>query len=152
VATRTGPPADPWHALSVKQPWAALLAAGRKTIEVRSWATRFRGPVLIHAAKVPDPRPEAWAWVTTPELERAARLVGGIVGVADVTGCVVYRTPAAFAADAGKHLNAPDWFTPPRLYGFVFRAARPVPFVPAPGNVRFFVVDGIDPGLLPSRG
>ena len=34
-------------ALSVKQPWAGLIAAGKKTIELRSWRTSHRGPLLI---------------------------------------------------------------------------------------------------------
>lgn len=36
-------------ALSVRQPWAELIARGEKTIEVRSWATEYRGPLLICA-------------------------------------------------------------------------------------------------------
>ncbi len=35
--------------LSVKQPWASLIASGRKSIELRSWSTKYRGPVLILA-------------------------------------------------------------------------------------------------------
>ena len=38
-------------ALSVRQPWANLIASGRKRIEYRSWATRYRGPLLICAAR-----------------------------------------------------------------------------------------------------
>lgn len=38
-------------ALSLHQPWASLVALGVKTIETRSWATKYRGPLLIHAAK-----------------------------------------------------------------------------------------------------
>src|SRR6516164_1264126 len=53
----------PTHALSLKQPWATLLVHGRKTIEVRRWATRRRGLLLIHAARLPDPRREAWKHV-----------------------------------------------------------------------------------------
>src|SRR5206468_872693 len=79
---------DVWYALSVKQPWAALLAAGVKTVEVRTWPTGRRGRLLIHAGKVPDERPEAWAWVTTPALKAAAELRGGVVGVGELTGCV----------------------------------------------------------------
>jgi hypothetical protein len=37
--------------LSLTQPWATLVALGAKTIETRSWATRYRGPLAIHAAK-----------------------------------------------------------------------------------------------------
>lgn len=36
-------------ALSVRQPWAELIARGEKTVEVRSWATSYRGPLLICA-------------------------------------------------------------------------------------------------------
>ena len=34
-------------ALSVRQPWAHLIANGEKTIEVRSWQTDYRGKLLI---------------------------------------------------------------------------------------------------------
>jgi len=36
--------------LTVQQPWADLIADGRKTLELRSWTTKYRGPVLILAA------------------------------------------------------------------------------------------------------
>lgn len=36
-------------ALTVLQPWASLIACGAKTIETRSWATKYRGPIAIHA-------------------------------------------------------------------------------------------------------
>lgn len=44
-------------AISLWQPWATLMALGLKKIETRHWSTRYRGPLLIHAAKkiVPDP-------------------------------------------------------------------------------------------------
>jgi hypothetical protein len=38
-------------ALTLWQPWASLVAAGRKSIETRGWSTRYRGNLLIHAAK-----------------------------------------------------------------------------------------------------
>lgn len=38
-------------AISLWQPWASLMALGHKKIEPRSWATRYRGPLYIHAAK-----------------------------------------------------------------------------------------------------
>jgi activating signal cointegrator 1 len=37
--------------LSVRQPYAALIAQGSKTIEVRSWNTSYRGDVLICSGK-----------------------------------------------------------------------------------------------------
>lgn len=42
-------------ALTLHQPWASLVAVGAKTIETRSWPTKHRGPLAIHAGK--DPRP-----------------------------------------------------------------------------------------------
>jgi hypothetical protein len=34
-------------AISIRQPWATLISQGTKTIEVRSWQTNYRGPLLI---------------------------------------------------------------------------------------------------------
>jgi hypothetical protein len=42
------------YALSVKQPWAELIARGEKRIEYRSWRTNHRGDLLIVASKSPD--------------------------------------------------------------------------------------------------
>lgn len=45
-------------ALTLRQPWASLVALGVKTIETRSWSTKYRGPLAIHAgAKRP---PTVW--------------------------------------------------------------------------------------------
>lgn len=127
------------YALTLKQPWAALLATGRKTIEVRRWPTARRGRILIHAARVPDPRPECWALVP-PELESVAKLNGGILGAGDLTGCQAYRTLEAFTADQPRHLNRPEWFEQPVLYGFTFANLELLPFRAYPGWMRFFEV------------
>lgn len=37
--------------LSLWQPWASLIAWGFKQYETRSWATNYRGPLVIQAAK-----------------------------------------------------------------------------------------------------
>ena len=37
-------------ALSVRQPYAHLIATGKKTVECRSWRTDYRGPLLICAS------------------------------------------------------------------------------------------------------
>lgn len=39
--------------LAVRQPWATYIAEGSKTVEVRSWLTRYRGPLLIAASGRP---------------------------------------------------------------------------------------------------
>lgn len=38
-------------AISIKQPWASLVAAGHKTVECRTWKTHYRGPLLICSSK-----------------------------------------------------------------------------------------------------
>lgn len=38
-------------AISLWQPWASLIMMGQKHFETRSWATPYRGDLVIHAAK-----------------------------------------------------------------------------------------------------
>ena len=38
-------------ALTLQQPWATLVALGINRIETRSWATAYRGHLLIHASR-----------------------------------------------------------------------------------------------------
>jgi hypothetical protein len=128
------------YAISLKQPWAALLVHGLKTIEVRRWPTARRGPILIHAAREPDHRPEAWAKLPL-KFHNAARLLGGIVGEGELTDCLTYTSREDFAADQERHLNDPAWFAPPKLYGFTFAAVKARPFRHYPGWMRFFEVE-----------
>lgn len=48
-------------ALSVKQPWANMIAQGDKTIETRTWATDYRGELLIVSSRVPKIEPAGQA-------------------------------------------------------------------------------------------
>lgn len=38
-------------ALTISQPYASLIASGRKWVENRTWPTTYRGPLAIHAGK-----------------------------------------------------------------------------------------------------
>lgn len=40
--------------LTIKQPWATLIMQGDKRFEFRSWQTKYRGELLIHAGKGVD--------------------------------------------------------------------------------------------------
>lgn len=40
--------------LTLIQPWATLIMLGEKKIETRSWSTRYRGKLAIHAGKKID--------------------------------------------------------------------------------------------------
>jgi hypothetical protein len=44
-------PAESLRALSVRLPWAALIAHGYKSIEVRSWPTDVRGALAICSSR-----------------------------------------------------------------------------------------------------
>lgn len=48
-------------ALSVKQPWANMIASGKKTIETRRWATPYRGTLLIVSSRSPRIEPAGCA-------------------------------------------------------------------------------------------
>jgi len=42
---------DEIKAISLWQPWASLVIGGHKQFETRSWRTRYRGLLAIHAAR-----------------------------------------------------------------------------------------------------
>ena len=130
---------SPSIALSIRQPWAALVVAGLKSIEVRAWPTKQKGRILIHAARVSDRRPMGWEWLPDPLLE-LAHLRGGIIGRAELLDCIAYRSTESFAADEKLHMNDPAWFRGSIVYGFRFGAATPLPFRRYPGWLRFFNV------------
>ena len=41
------------HAISIKEPWASMIAQGEKTIEVRTWKTNIRGQIILCASANP---------------------------------------------------------------------------------------------------
>ena len=69
--------------ITVKQPWATLIAKGYKEYEFRTWKTKYRGDILIHAGKGIDKK----------AMERFNHLnleypVGKIIAQATITDCV----------------------------------------------------------------
>lgn len=40
--------------LTIREPWATMIMEGKKTIETRTWTTRYRGSILLHASKTPE--------------------------------------------------------------------------------------------------
>lgn len=79
--------------ITLTQPWATLVAVGAKRIETRSWATAYRGPLAIHAAKG-FPK---WARETCDEPEFAKELgpyiihTGVIVATCRLVACIPTR-------------------------------------------------------------
>lgn len=56
------------RALTVRQPWANLIAEGKKTLEIRTWKTKYVGALLICSSKTPKIEPcgmaVAVAWLS----------------------------------------------------------------------------------------
>lgn len=133
-------PEIPLKALSIMQPWAWLIVNGHKDIENRDWATKFRGPVAIHAGKKMD-KDCAWELdcgrhpVTGASDRRFVSeqfdgyMCGGIVGIAEIVDCVPSGT-------SPWRPEYSEWFV--GKYGFVIKNARPVDFIPVRGALGFF--------------
>ena len=84
--------------LSLKQPFAELVASGKKKIELRKWSTKFRGEFLIHASKIPDK--EAMKRFNFEDLP-----YGFIVGKATLIDVKDYRkNKKEFKKDKNLHL------------------------------------------------
>lgn len=118
-------------ALSIRQPWASLILKAGKDIENRSWQTRYRGRILIHAAKgcTHDELASGLDFAEAAcgvryrvDLKTIER--GGIIGSVEIIDCV-------------RQSDSP-WFM--GEYGFVLREPRPLPFLPWKGKLGFFEV------------
>lgn len=68
--------------LTIKQPWASLIAQGHKTIENRTWSTAHRGPLVIVAGRTTDP--EGLKLATRLGIELDQKLPTGLVCVVDL--------------------------------------------------------------------
>ena len=130
----------PFKAISVRQPWAALIVCGVKDIENRPRVTHFRGEVAIHASLQVDKEamadledginPATGLEFTMSELlpvqsmllETAVALRGGILGSARITDCV--------------QQSDSDWFFGP--YGYALEDQKCCDFIPVKGALGLF--------------
>ncbi|MRR49404.1 MAG: ASCH domain-containing protein [Rhodocyclaceae bacterium] len=116
-------------ALSIRQPWAWLIANGHKDVENRDWTTRYRGLFLIHAGKTRDKGMfDDARWIAEdlgiqiPDMD--ALDYGGLVGHGVISDCVT--------------AHASPWFF--GEFGFLVRDATPLPYIPYRGLLNFFNV------------
>lgn len=134
----------PILALSIRQPWASLIIKCGKDIENRTWATKLRGRIFVHAAKGmtrgehedaigfavdairADPKNKGAQTRTLRDLGFAFDDLprGGIIGTVEIVDCV--------------QSSESPWFMGP--YGFVLRDPQPLPFQPLKGALGFFAV------------
>jgi predicted transcriptional regulator len=50
-------------AISIKEPYATLILQGKKTIETRTWTTKYRGDILLCASANPKSKISGYAFV-----------------------------------------------------------------------------------------
>lgn len=90
--------------LSVKEPWASLIVYGVKDIENRSWNTKLRGRILIHASKTSL----GWNSLNNDQMEAFRKsdkfsvvtmYQGAIIGSVEIVDCV--KNNSSIWADKG---------------------------------------------------
>ncbi|MGJ1360399.1 ASCH domain-containing protein [Sphingobacterium siyangense] len=127
-------------AASIKQPWASLIAHGIKDIENRTWATKYRGTIYIHAsAKFAGDINNIFTddqWEAMGEDMRSSMVIkdfpfGAIIGKVDIVDCVINH-PSIWAEKSYHNVtvnslpfgeeNEPDYI----IYNWVL--ANPVLF------------------------
>ena len=74
-------------ALTIKEPWASLIVNGYKKYEFRSWKTKYRGKILIHAGMSLEK--DAAKRFSEYNLEYYK---GAIIGEATITDCILVDT------------------------------------------------------------
>lgn len=107
-------------ALTIRQPWASLIAAGVKPVENRGWTTGYRGALLIHAGKGVDRDPGALALQALDDLglDLAALLAGGIIARARLVDIV---------------RDSPSEWADPGAFHWLLAGVEPVEFEPCRG-------------------
>jgi ASCH domain len=121
------------RALTIRQPWAELILRGRKPFELRSWKTKYRGPLVIHAAMRVDSE-DARQLGLNPEM----LTTGSFVGVA------VLSDVRPFTGKDARLLSnrraGGSWY--PNLFSWVLVKPRRISPVKAKGKLGLFKVPG----------
>jgi hypothetical protein len=102
-------------ALSIKQPWANLIACGQKTIETRLWGTDYRGPLLIVSSR-------------RPKIEPA----GCALAIAELVEC----RPMTLADEKAALCEVSE-----KAVAWVFRNIRPLKPFPVNGRLGIFDIE-----------
>ena len=111
-------------AISLCQPWASLMALGAKKIETRSWATNYRGQLLIHASKKVVPWKSEISEEVCKALGGTMTFYGCLLCVVDLIDC--QRVTFFFNVPPKPELLFGD-YTPG---GFMWITENPRPFDP----------------------
>lgn len=102
-------------AISLKQPYANLIASDKKTIETRSWSTKYRGDLLICSSQNPKIEPAGYALC--------------IVELFDIRPMTKKdEKEACYKFD-------------PKLYAWLIRNLRPIKPFPVKGQLNIYEVN-----------
>lgn len=116
-------------AIVVKNPDAALIRAGLKTVETRTWETKYRGPLLIVAAKIDNLERMVLHGRSAPE-EDFFR--GRAVAIVNLSNCTTMGKEHEAAAFVGSR---------PGLYAWTLRDNQKVRPFEVRGMPGFFEVE-----------
>jgi len=120
-------------ALSVRQPWANLIVLGLKDIEIRTWATKYRGRLLIHAGTTFD-RVAMWRF----PMETVPR--GAIIGSVKLADILRF-TRKTWKEEGDRHLDTGQ-FPLETAYAWILEDQRPFSEpIPYKGALKLFRVD-----------
>ncbi len=121
-------------ALSFRQPWAELVLQGRKTLDLRTYPTHYRGPLAIHASKTIE-REACLKYGLDPD----ALATGGIVGVVELVE-VISLTEAEYDERRAEHLAGRSYRE--GMVGWLLHDPQRLPqLVPAEGRMSLFNVE-----------
>lgn len=124
-------------AITIKQPFASLIIEGYKEYEFRTWRTKFRGDILIHAGKGVDKK----------AMEKYKHLVsdcpsGCILGIVKITDCIKIDDEAREMLKDNivydNVVNNKDWDG----FGFKIESIRKVENTPANGKLSLWDFEG----------
>lgn len=121
--------------LSVSQPYADLIVKGKKTIELRTWNTKFRGEFLVHA-----PLKIKKNVCIKMGMDEIKLRTGVVIGKAEIYDVKVYNSVAELKSDYKKHFASEEFLH--HKYGFLLKNPKElrIPIL-YKGSLGFFNVD-----------
>lgn len=117
------------RALSITQPYPALIVKDVKHYETRSWRTAYRGRIYIHASKTRNK-----TYLSNTELISMAGHLdfGCIIAYADLTDCIEITEDFIKALDHDELISG--FYTPGR-YAWKLENITPISPIPAKGRL-----------------
>ncbi len=94
-------------AITIKQPWATLIALGEKQFETRSWQTKHRGQIAIHAGKSIDKEACDDSWIKSTLAEHGIKSykdlpTGVVLATAELVDCYKVEATVGYVSVLSK--------------------------------------------------